>query len=406
VRELTQFRLPVSADRFDLPFSGQVALLDEALQRAVARHAQSGGCGLLLSGGRDSRTLAGLLRRNGNQVVSLTLGRPGDLEMGCALAVADQLGFEHRMADTPPDQYWPGTETGVKWEHLAGGLGNATHWGHQEALERLPPRCASGYTMDAVVGGSHIHWAYAHETRTMSFERFFGRINRAGLAPDVLKQLLRPRAFRELVEDVVARLRARYLAYADLESQRAWCFDLHHRQRFQIGRAVWPLAFATWPLLPMLDRDLLSLCGSFPASALAERRAQDEILCTRFPDLAQLPLDRNSYDTEPLRPRLRHLLAKNVRSHLPGLRRAWRRRGAAGERRHYYRIYDVNGPGWVAVRREAERHREGVLDLFDRDTLQRLLPAPETVIVHEDPIVDASGTKLLLGLLLWCRDHR
>jgi asparagine synthase (glutamine-hydrolysing) len=406
VRELAQFRLPVSAARFDLPFSGHVDLLDATLAQAVARYAPSGPHGLLLSGGLDSRILAGYLRRNGNEVVALTLGRPRDVDMGCARLVARTLGFEHRTADVPPDRYRACAENGVEWEHLAGGLGNLTHWGLQEALDRIPPRCASGYIMDSVVGGSHIHWAYSGETRAMSFERFFQRINRSGLAPDRLKRLLRPAVFGDLVEEVVARLRATYVSYADLESQRAWCFDLHHRQRFHVGRAVWPLCFATWPVLPALDRELLSVCGSFPASTLAERRAQDEILCTRFPHLAQLPLDRNSYDTEPLRPRLRHLLARSVRRHLPVLRRARAGRDSAGERRYYHRVYDINGPGWLAVRREAERYRERALDLLDRDALQQALPSPETRIIHEDPIAGTSGMKLLLGFLLWCRDHR
>jgi asparagine synthase (glutamine-hydrolysing) len=240
----------------------------------------------------------------------------------------------------------------------------------------------------------------------MSFEGFFRRINRSGLPPGLLKRLLRPEVFGDLVEDTVARIRATYTGYAGLESHRAWCFDLHHRQRFHVGRSLWPLSFGTWPVLPTLDRDLLSLCGGFPASTLAERRAQDEILCTRFPDLAALPLDRNSYNTEPLRPRLRHLLGRSVRSRLSTLSLAGPSRDHTIERRYYYRVYDINGPGWVAIRHQAEQCRDGVLDLLDRRTLEQVLPSPETVTHFEDPIVEPSGMKLLLALLLWCRDHR
>jgi hypothetical protein len=45
-----------------------------------------------------------------------------------------------------------------------------------------------------------------------------------------------------------------------------------------------------------------------PVSTLANRRAQVALLCSRFPELAALPLDRNSDETRPLEPGLRWLL--------------------------------------------------------------------------------------------------
>ncbi len=404
--EVPHFRLPVSTAHVDLPFAAHVDLLEATLRRTAARHAPEGRYGLFLSGGRDSRMLAGFLQRQGNDVVALTLGLPTDIEMRCATLVAETLGFQHRAAAVPPEIYLACAERAVHWEHLAAGFNDLTNWGLREVLDALPPRCVSGYTMDAIVGGSHIAWAYAPDTRSMTFETFFDRINRSGFRPEVLKRLLRPDVFGDLVEDTIARIRDTYTRYADLEFQRAWCFDLHHRQRFHVGRSLWPLSFGTWPVAPMLDRDLLAVCGGLPASTLAERRAQDEILCTSFPELAELPLDRNSYDTEPLRPRLRHLLARSIRSHFPTLRRGSPSRDRTIERRYYYRVYDFNGSGWLAIRREAERYRNAVLDLFDRRTLEQVLPSRETVVHFEDPIVEPSGMKLLVALLLWCRDHR
>jgi asparagine synthase (glutamine-hydrolysing) len=403
--EIPHFRLPVSAAHFDLPFAAQVDMLDEVLVQAVARHAPPGPHGLLLSGGRDSRMLAGLLRRQGTEVAALTLGLPPEVEMRCARLVARALDVRHLEFDVAAESYAGCAGQAARWEHLAAGFNDLTNWGLRETLDALPPRCVSGYTMDAVVGGSHIAWAYSPDSQTMSFERFFSLVNRSGLRPEVLRRLLRREVFGDLVADTLSQIRATYAGYASLESQRAWCFDLHHRQRFHVGRSLWPLSFGAWPVVPTLDRDLLAACGGLPASTLAERRAQDEILCQRFPELAALPLDRNSYDTAPLRPRLRHLAAQHIRTRLRFLRRARPFASRRVERRYYYRVFDINGPGWRAIRREAEPLREKLLDLFDRAALEELLPPPEAVASFEDPILGPSGMKLLLGLLLWLRDH-
>ena len=79
---------------------------------------------------------------------------------------------------------------------------------------------------------------------------------------------------------------------------------------------------------------------------------------------------------------------------------AWRH-----ERRYYYRVYDINNQGWRAVRNRAETARPRVLELFDRGALNALLPPPEAQVQCEDPIVDSSGMKLLLGFLLWSEEH-
>jgi hypothetical protein len=53
------------------------------------------------------------------------------------------------------------------------------------------------------------------------------------------------------------------------------------------------------------------------------------------------------------------------------------------------------------VREKAEPHRARVLHLFERDALNALLPPPGAPVDCADAIVDTSGMKLLLGLLLW-----
>jgi len=69
------------------------------------------------------------------------------------------------------------------------------------------------------------------------------------------------------------------------------------------------------------------------------------------------------------------------------------------------RLYDLNGPGWRAVRRQAEPYRERLAGLVVPEVLGELLPPPDVTVDLRDTIIDSTGAKLLLGLLIWSRDH-
>ena len=88
-----------------------------------------------------------------------------------------------------------------------------------------------------------------------------------------------------------------------------------------------------------------------------------------------------------------------------GRRRVDPRGRACVERRRYVRLYDLNGPGWRAIRRDAEPYRRRLAGLFVPEVLNECLPPPDVTIALGDPIIDSTGPKLLLGLLLWSRDH-
>jgi asparagine synthase (glutamine-hydrolysing) len=406
--EVEQYALPVSSRYFNLPFSNVLEPIDMALRDAIARHAPLGTrYSLLLSGGLDSRMLGGYLESHGNQVEALTIGLPADIEMQCAARVAHALDFEHHSVLVAPEQYPPCADLAVKWEHLAPGFSMIMGWGSGARLTSLAPRVVAGYLGDAIVGGSHIHWAYSPAERTMSFEAFFDRVNGWGIQPAGLKRLLRREVFDDLVDDTVNRIRSVYENYAEFEFQRAWCFDLHHRQRFHVGCAAWQDSFAAWPALPVSDRQVLEAVGGMPAAAIAERRAQMSLVSSRFPILARLPLDRSSDDDRPLQPRIRQQLAWHFRSQVEPYRRRLARLAGLPqvERRSIYRIMDFDWAGWKATRRHAEPYRECVSDLLVKEELEKLLPPPEADAHPTAVLSGSSGAKILLGLLLFSKEH-
>lgn len=407
VREEKQYEIPLSTRYYDLSFRAHVDILEQALDETVRRHAPAGRrYGLLLSGGLDSRMLGGFLKRNEADVVALTLGLPTDIEMKCAVPVVQTLNFEHRAVNIPTDQYSLCSSTQVQWEHGANGFNFIMNWGVYPHLKKLGPYVVMGYVMDAILGGPLIHYTYSKMSPNISFEKVFAFYNNWGIKPDLLKKLLRREVFGDLVEETLARIQTVYESYAELDSQRAWFFELYHRQRFHVGGAAWALSFGAWPVLPAIDSQVLEIVGAMPSATIVERRAQKELLCTKFPGLAKLPLDQNSYQPEPLRPRLRYLLTRSVSSQFKFLRRLERTiRAWQGERRYYHRISDFNAPGWLAVRQQAEPYRERVLRLFNTDVLTEILAPPHVPMQFKNGIREASGLKVLLGFILWSKDH-
>jgi asparagine synthase (glutamine-hydrolysing) len=406
-REVRQYQIPVSTRYFDLPFGAHVEILDQAMKAAIQRHVSGGKRhGLLLSGGLDSRLLGGYLREKGTETVALTLGLPTDIEMQCAIPVARTLGFRHRTAEIASDLYAQNAPLYAEWEHLTGGFNGVIRWGFREHLRALESDVVSGVALDSAIAPHLLYGGGSAESRGVSFRKLFDYYNRWGIRGDLLERLLRREIFRDLIPQTIAQVQAIYESYSDLDSKRAWCFQLHHRARLHTGSMAWQFSLGAWPVLPVLDRQILASVGGMPIATIGERRAENELLRKKFPELAALPLDRNTYDTEPLKPRLRHLLASYLSHRLTVSRRLMLPKHKQNvERRYYYRIYDFNSPGWVAVRNAAELYRARTFDFFERNVLQELLPGPNVALRFEDGIVDASGLKMLTGFFLWSKNH-
>lgn len=395
-REVRQYAITSSRDLDRLGCREHVEILDQAWAEAMRRHVPAGTpVGLLLSGGRDSRLFAGYLQTDGVAVEALTFGLPSDHDARCAAGVAERAEFPHRLVETEAEALPRGAELQARWEHLAAGFSNLHTWGMMEALRESPARTVCGYGRDI----------REMDEEPADFDAFFRRQNRRALPLAELQRMLRRGTAEVSPEEMVARVRRDYEAAADDEKDRPWRWVLAHYKRFHVGGVPWHLCFGSWPILPILDRAVLEVLAAIPSSSLARRRAQDEILRRRFPELARLPLDRNDADVLPLLPSARARWTARVGA----LRRHFRHRGGKPlndlERRRYYRVYDFNGPGWRSVRRLAEPHRERLAEWFRMDELRTYLPAPDSDVEFSDGILDSFGRKLLVGLMLWSADH-
>ncbi len=408
-KEVPQYRIPFSTRYFDLPFSSHLEMVDQSLKRCLQRYVhREDRYGLLLSGGLDSRLLAGYLQQQGSEIDAFTLGLHTDIEMKCAVPVARTLRLKHHRGEISPAAYPQYASLSADWEQLSTGFSNTTSWGLYPYLNALPRFLVSGCSLDLVLGipiyvlGSAVHGGDSRDPRhwAITFEELFSYWNRWGIRVDLLKRLLRPRSFGDLIAESIDRMRAAYDGSSHLDFQKSWLFVFQHRERFHTASMAWHASFGSWPILPALDRELLGVTSGMPLATLGERTAEVELLRRRFPKLASLPLDRNSSDMTPIEPRLRSLLAAYLSQHIWPSGRVMPR-----DRLRYYRTFDFDSGGWISIRRAAEPYRARIFDLLDEDTFNEVLPAPQVPVHLNDPIIDASSLKLLTGLLLWNKDH-
>jgi asparagine synthase (glutamine-hydrolysing) len=400
-QEIEQYRIAdlTSKQYYQDELLEQIEVLDQALDRALSsqidRQEEST---LMLSGGLDSRLVAGILHRQGVKPRTLTLGKRSDLEMECASAVARTLGYSHQGLDIPYQQYLANAQLMDRWEHLANGYNNVMDWSIHSRLKELTPKVIAGYLMDRVVGGSPSN---SPPPEALSFKTFFENVNSWGFKPEVLNQLLRQEVFGDLVPETLTRLRQVYQSYSEVEFRRAWWFEIFHSNRFHVGSTAWRLCFGAWPILPVLNFQLLKTLVALPDSTIANRKGEKKLLCHQFPQLAGLPLDLTTeFSIDPLLPsKNRQLLAPwfSLQSKFRKLQQklGW-------ERRYCFRTYDLNNPGWLAIRQQAELSRKQVEPLFNMDVFDSLLSPPDLSIPCKQ---GRDSLKLLIGFMLWSENH-
>lgn len=401
-RELPQYRPEISDRYFRYSFEDNFERMEAALDECLCRHLTGDRrYGLLLSGGLDSRLMAGLLKQRGVDFAAISFGSVHDIEMKCAVAVAKSLNLEHKIVPVQMQNYREYAENECKWKHLANGLNCLMLNESIDESAQFQGGLLSGYSMDALLGGSQIFWA-GKDPDTMCFDEYFRRINRWAIPVETVKRLLAKSFNTTMVDDVLMELEQTYNAFATREYQKSWLFGHYHRNRYHTSAVLglngrWPS-----PVVPYIDSKMIDLMGGMPIAHFEYRRMQYHMLKEKFPDLARISLDRNNFHIKPLVPRngrlADHLILKPREIFY-----RWTR--GIRDRRFYYRTMDFDSSGWNAVRAAAEPYRKNVLNILDEATLAEILPRPGKHVTVRDGIIDTSKMKLLAGFLLWSADY-
>lgn len=381
-----------------------VEAIDTVLDRTVAAAAREGVRSVYLSGGLDSRTVAGYLRQHADgELTAITLGDRGDIEMRAAARVASALGAVRESIPIDRSDHPSFALRTIDRDAMSGGLYSLMAWSFA-ATPRRP--VLTGFLGDSTLGASQVEWGREPLLDRHTFPAMFSSVNAWGLSPGVVRELVRSDDIDDIIFDVWRRLGAEYDSYPGPPWQRSWWFDLKHRERFIVGQAPKVIATRSWPVLPYVHTDILRIVQASPLSFVAGRKAQTELILRRFPGLARLPLarliERQLVDLVPRKARFWTPSVDRVKSSLSW---HWHDKFDRRERRVFLRVFDFDGPGWKLLRDEARALADDADAWLDKDSVLRLIPGSSTDARLGRPIFEATARKALLGTVLCCSRH-
>jgi hypothetical protein len=382
-----------------------VEAFDSALCSAVAAPVRGGVRSVLLSGGLDSRILAGNLHRLSSGALSaVTLGDARDLEVRAAARVASAISAAHERVPVDEHEYLAYAQEELDRDAMTSGLYALNYW----TLSGRPrPPMLMGLYGDAVMGASHVDWGREAVCEAHTFHAMFTRVNAWGLSPGVVRELVRAEDIDDIVLDVYRQLRNEYYSYQGQPWQRSWWFDLHHRQRFLVGRLTKIIASRSWPVLPYATSAVLQVACATPLSLLSDRKVQAQLLLRRLPALARLPLADNVAN------RWYRLGQDRTRSCV----RSWalvmdaissrpvRARLGLLERRAAVRFFDFNGSGWSSLRDQARTEALSADAWLNKGLVLQLIPPSTIPVKVTQRILEATGRRTLIGAVLCCNQY-
>jgi len=409
--EVETFRLQPHERHLRLSEPEARELVDAEIVRAIRRHRPGNSATtLMLSGGWDSRLMAGYLSAEGVTDSAVCLGRPTDLEAPIAARVAAALNLKLHREPQEPDagRNCELARRVADWEHLSGGFSNLEVEASGETVGRTAPAFWSGYAVEDVLGGEAARFGLNGKTGAWSFENTFKVVNQWGLPPEILKTLLRAPEAEQWIQEQIEAFRRDYQHTGESPAQRAFRTKLATRLRFHVGSVLHRLCFNSWPLMPIFDRHLLDILYNLPAGILLERHLEKNLLIQRFPRLAKIPREHNTFhlDSLPTAGLARVPLLRAAAASLERKARRWYwQRWKKIEPRRYHRHYDLNGPSWQAVRAEAEPHRGRLDEWLNRGIVNDLLPPPGGEVKLRDVFADGAPRRTLLGLMFWAAQN-
>lgn len=403
LREVEAWRLSPQPAPHGESFGEASRRLDHELLTAIRRHRPPGDdTAMLLSGGMDSRLVAGVLADEGIPTRAIVLGEPGDFEVQAGAAVAGRLGMpcEVLSTETSPDDVPARVRRAVRFSHL-NSAPSLDGFAHGLGLARSSGTFFwSGMLFDWVFEPVGINNGRERHTGEWRFEKLVEFMNNWGVPRTQLPALLGsdgPALVATSLDKLHQACRQGPAEPAMQSAMVRW----DQRVRNHLATVLHQTTFHSWPLMPATDKRLLAAVMGLPVSVYEDRRLEAEILRARRPELAALPLDRNSFEFSPLGTREPSLLRRSLARIRRTSRRWYWQRVRGRDPRRYQRIFDIRHPDWVATRRQAEPLRERLHELLDAREVDRLLPGPQAQPAFRNAINDGGPIRLLLGLALW-----
>ncbi len=371
---------------------------DEAMARAIKRSVNASlgrRLAFSLSGGLDSRLVAGYLAEEVADVQGFTFGKWADYEVNAARLVCRALRWPHHLLRDDHSAYVQGLHSQIE-EHAANSMVDLSWWRGANFLSQLEVPVITGLVGDPIAGASHAFRGWSPGSNAPDFDKANYELSRQGLGITTIRALLGEDTTRHTLVELENALRQIWNTPSIPACYRSWWFDLQTRQRFHTAPIAMRLAAGSWCFSPYTDTDVIQSVIQFHPLTIAKRALQKSVLIHRFPALAAVELDRSSFNDTPL--------LDNARARWRARWRPWFLRNLLArigiEHITYKRILDFNGPAWKTLRKQVSPIE---IPYLNHETLQAIWPSPEQNWRHsEDPDITTRSTayKMLLQLAL------
>ena len=208
LREIEVFRFEDAPPPAGESFSNAVNRIDAELMAAIRRHrAPRDDASLMLSGGLDSRLVAGCLADEGVAVGAVSFGRVRDYEVRAATLVAERLGMplEIVFAERTSEGFVADARRAARFSHLSLAPSGDDFATGLATAATTAQYSWSGIPLDWVLEPVSKHNGYDAQTGRWSFDAMLDQINAWGVPLDQLPSLL-GRDGDELCRDLIQRL--------------------------------------------------------------------------------------------------------------------------------------------------------------------------------------------------------
>lgn len=256
---------------------------------------------LPISGGLDSRTMAGLLAESGfsGEVLAYSYGQPSSRDVRYGRAIAKKLGYRHVTIPTPPDFLTRHLEE-ASWRFDAEWSAEL-NWGPR--FSHLHPKLGdthgfvvlSGMFGDLILGEG----AYVGEYRRRSgdmpqpvarLQEVFFSCNQEYTPVDEIHSLFQPEQAVEAVE----RLRNTVSASLDPVKDLLPFYALNrsefqHRQRRHTATVSQSLEHNLKTITPFLDCNVVDFAARIPYELLSGKLLYKHMIRDRLPKVAAIP---------------------------------------------------------------------------------------------------------------------
>jgi asparagine synthetase B (glutamine-hydrolysing) len=344
------------------------------LRAAVARRAEPG-IALPLTGGLDSRLLAGFLREQAPdlEVVTTTVGHEhaNDVRFGRQLAGA--LGYPHTFVPVAPSYVADHAEDGIAALDGAGVC--STFWilAANQVFESAGAAAAwSGFLGGALAGGDLPRGVRPRTAPSTALTALWRSKFARYCSEAELARLLKPGVYAAVRGEAFATVQRAFVAAAtDDALNRCMYVDLREKRRRFTSAHRELFGLSCRPVEPFADNDLVDFVLRLPKQALLDQLLYRRMVLRHLPGLARVPHAKTGapVDASRLRYRSRRLRGRataELAARLPGL----------GGRVHDRKAY-VHYDEWL--RAGSRRFVEDALrpeyleDLLDVDAVRALV---------------------------------